>query len=87
MEFLACGAGRRELIGLMNYICIIDKLCFCPSSVNIYLYNVSLCLIVTGWPCVLQVSAKEDSPGAEPSVFISRFAAGIIRKGQCLHAD
>lgn len=79
--------GQKVLIALMNYICIIDKLYFCPTSVNIYLYNVSLCLIVTGWPCVLQVSGKEGSPGEEPSVFISRFAAGIIGKGLCLHAD
>lgn len=41
----------------MNYICIIDKVYFCPASINIYLYNVSLCLIVTGWPSVLKLLA------------------------------
>ena len=53
---LACGWGGG-LIALMNYICIIDKLYFCPASINIYLYNVSLCLIVTGWPSVLKLLA------------------------------
>lgn len=47
---VACGGGENELIALMNYICIIDKLYFCLASINIYLYNLSLCLIVTGWP-------------------------------------
>lgn len=59
---LACGWwwwwwGGGGLIALMNYICIIDKLYFCPASINIYLYNVSLCLIVTGWPSVLKLLA------------------------------
>lgn len=49
--------GENELIALMNYICIIDKLYFCPASINIYLYNVSLCLIVSGWTCVLKLLA------------------------------
>lgn len=35
------------------YICIIDKRYLCQVSINIYLYDVSLCLIVTGWSRVL----------------------------------
>lgn len=54
---LACGGGETELIAPMNYICIIDKLYFCPASINIYLYNMSLFLIVTGWPHVLKLLA------------------------------
>lgn len=39
------------------YICIIDKVYFYPASINVYLYNVSLCLLIAGWPCVLKLLA------------------------------